>query len=138
MNAALCYDDEVKPMRMLIADDERVIQFALRNYFSQYGFQIDTASEFEEAQALLATRTYNAVIADLRLTGPHTEEGLEIIRLARQRSADVCIVLLTAHRGPDVDTRADRLGADALLQKPTPLPDLGEQVFQVLGRGGRV
>ena len=124
-------------MRMLIADDERVILFALRNYFSQYGFEIDTAAEFEEAQALLTTRAYNAVIADLRLTGPHTEEGLEIIRLARQRSSDVCIVLLTAHRGPEVDTRADRLGADALMQKPTPLPLVGETVFQILGRGGR-
>ena len=137
MNDSVSYD-EVRPMRMLIADDERVIQFALRNYFSQYGFEIDTATELEEAQALLVTRSYNAVIADLRMTGPHTAEGLEIIRLARQRSSDVCIVLLTAHRSAEVDTRADRLGADALMQKPTPLPSVGETVFEILGRGGRV
>jgi DNA-binding response OmpR family regulator len=105
---------------MLIVDDERVITFALKNYFVELGFTVDCAGESEEALALLSYKEYDVVIADLRLTGTTSEEGLDVIRLARERSSSTCIILLTA------------LGADALLQKPKPLPELAQTVFALM------
>ena len=121
--------------KMLVVDDERVITFALHTYFTQQGFEVHAASELEEAFALLTVHVYDIVIADLRLTGTNAEEGLEVIRLARERSADVCIILLTASRTREVDNRAMEFGVDALLQKPKPLPELAQTVFALIGGG---
>jgi DNA-binding response OmpR family regulator len=119
--------------RMLVVDDERVITSALRTYFTQYGFLVDCAIELEEALALLSCHEYDVVIADLRLTGTQSEEGLEIIRQARERSSDVRIVLLTAHRTKELEERSLRAGADAHLQKPKPLPEVAQTIFALLG-----
>jgi two-component system, OmpR family, response regulator TctD len=118
--------------RMLIVDDERVITFALQNYFVELGFIVDCAGESEEALALLTHKDYDIVIADLRLTGTTSEEGLEVVRLARERSSSVSIILLTAYRTGGVQARASALGADALLQKPKPLPELAQTVFALM------
>ena len=123
-----------KPV-MLVVDDERVITFALQTYFTQQGFDVHTASELEEALALLSFHAYDILIADLRLTGTHAEEGLDVIRLARERSSDICIILLTAYRTAEVDNRAMEFGVDALLQKPKPLPELAQTVFALIGGG---
>ena len=45
------------------------------------GYAVDTAHELEEAQALLANRRYDLVIADLRLTGIGGVEGLQIVSI---------------------------------------------------------
>ena len=121
--------------KMLVVDDERVITFALHHYFTQQGFEVHAASELEEALALLAVHSYDILIADLRLTGTGAEEGLEVMRLARERSSDVCIILLTASRTRAVDSRAMEFGVDALLQKPKPLPELAQTVFALIGGG---
>lgn len=118
--------------RMLVVDDERVITFALKSYFGKHGFEVDTATESEAALALLATGDYDIVIADLRLTGTTEEEGLEVVRLARARSAKTSIILLTAYRTASLTERAEALGADALLQKPKPLPELAQTVFALM------
>ena len=118
--------------RLLVVDDERVITFALQSYFSEHGFSVDCASECEEALALLSHKEYDIVIADLRLTGTASEEGLDVIRLARDRNSSTGIILLSAYRTPDVDEKARSLGADLLLQKPQPLPELASAVFNLM------
>jgi len=119
--------------RMLVVDDESVITFAMYRYFTHRGFNVHCAAECEEALALLSYNEYDIIVADLRLTGTQSEEGLEVIRQARERSRDVCIVLLTAYGTPGLDAKAQSAGADALLQKPKPLPELAKTVLALLG-----
>ena len=119
--------------RMLVVDDEAVITFAMHRYFTLHGFDVHCAAECEEALALLAYNEYDIIVADLRLTGTQSEEGLEVIRQARERSSDVVIVLLTAYGTPGLDRKAENAGANLLLQKPQPLPELAQTVFSLLG-----
>ena len=123
---------EPRRPRMLVVDDERVIRFALKSYFGKHGFDVDTASESRDALALLADATYDIVIADLRLTGSIEEEGLDVVRAARASSASKSIILLTAYRTAGLTERAQALGADVLLQKPKPLPELAQTVFALM------
>jgi len=117
---------------MLVVDDERVIRFALQSYFAEHGFHVDCVAEREEALALLAHTSYDIIIADLRLSGTMSEEGLDIIRVARQRHLATRVILLTAYRTASVDEKARALGVDVLLQKPKPLPELAQTVFALL------
>jgi len=121
--------------RILVVDDEATILFAMKEYFSDGGFAVDCASEREEAEALIANVLYAAVIADLRLLGSESGDGLDVVLAARERSADTRIVLLSAYTTPEIETRARRHGADLVLRKPRPLQEIGHCVCSLLGSG---
>jgi len=119
--------------RLLLIDDEEPILFALREYFNAYGYDVDCAREMEEAEALLANVPYAAVIADLRLTGSHGAEGLEIIGYVRERCPWTRIIILTAYGSPEVEAEARRRGVDSFLHKPKPLPEVAQIVYALVG-----
>jgi DNA-binding response OmpR family regulator len=118
------YASTVSCQRILLVDDEPAVVDAAREYLVAYGFEADTAMEREEAEALLAKREYGLLIADLRLTGIHGREGLELVRYVREHQPLCRIVVLTAHGSADVEREARRIGADQFLEKPLPLSDL--------------
>jgi DNA-binding response OmpR family regulator len=122
----------VPPHKMLIVDDEPVIRFALQSYFTAQGFDVACAADREEALSLVAANDYDILIADLRLSGTSSEEGLDVIRAARAHNATTRIILLTAYRTSAVDENAHAFGADVLLQKPKPLPELAQTVMALL------
>jgi DNA-binding NtrC family response regulator len=119
---------------MLIVDDEEAIRFSLSDYFSFHGFLVDCATELEHAEALLEVRSYDVVIADLRLTGINGTEGLELITYIRERAPETRVVLLTAYGSDDVRVEAKRRGVDAFLQKPQRLADVADTVERALAQ----
>jgi DNA-binding response OmpR family regulator len=121
-------------LRLLIVDDEESILLALQEYFTSYGFLVDCARELEEAEALLSRIAYALVIADLRLTGVYGIEGLQLIGFVREHSPTTRVILLTAYGTPEIEREARRLGVDAFIYKPKPLPELAQVVHGLLGR----
>jgi DNA-binding response OmpR family regulator len=119
--------------RILLVDDEEPILSALHEYFTALGYAVDCAREMEEAEALLANVQYQAVMADLRLTGSHGAEGLEIIGYVKERCPWTRIIVLTAYGSEEVEAEARRRGADAFLYKPRPLSELAEILATLAG-----
>ena len=111
---------KTKP-NILIVEDEQTISFAMKSYLSILGFEVDCARELEEAEALLSNLDYSVVVADLRLTGVGSEEGLEIINFVRRNCPKTKIVLLTAYKTASLEFEARRRGANFVLSKPQPL-----------------
>jgi DNA-binding response OmpR family regulator len=120
--------------RLLIVDDEEPILIAMQEYFRTPGYQVDCARELEEAEALLSKVSYSLVVADLRLTGIYGVEGLELIGYIRQRCPNTRMIVLTAYGTPEIEKEALRLGVDAFLYKPKPLPALAQIVVALLER----
>ena len=110
--------------RILIVDDEKLIAVAMRKYFESLGYDVDTALELEEAQALLANRSYDLVIADLRLTGIGGVEGLQIVADVHQRCAHTRVILLSAFGTPEIERESYNRGADAFLRKPKAMMEI--------------
>ena len=115
---------KVPKERLLIVDDEDLIVQAMRKYFEALGYQVDSAFELEEAQALLANYEYDLVIADLRLTGIGGVEGLQIVADVHQRCARTRVILLSAFGTPDIERESYNRGADAFLQKPKAMMEI--------------
>jgi DNA-binding NtrC family response regulator len=115
--------------RILVIDDEEPILYVMKEYFTTQAFEVDCARELEEAEALLANLSYAVVIADLRLTGIHGVEGLELVAYVRERCPRTRIIILTAYGSPEVEQEAMQRGVDAFLRKPIPLPQLAQIVF---------
>ena len=121
--------------RVLVVDDEGTILFAVGEFLARLGFEVHTASEREEAEALLAHVTYVGLIADLRLMGSDSREGLEVIAAGRERSRDIRIILLSAFTCPELEQEARLRGADAVLRKPRPLSEVASCLLDLLEAG---
>jgi len=118
--------------RILIVDDEELIVKAMRRYFEGLGYAVDSAHELEEAQALLATRSYDLVIADLRLTGIGGVEGLQIVADVHQRCANTRVMLLSAFGTPEIERESYNRGADAFLHKPKAMMEIANVAMNLL------
>jgi two-component system response regulator RegA len=121
-------DVESGRRNLLVVDDEESICFSMREYFSQHGYRVDTAREMEEAEGLIKATNYKVIIQDLRLGLTRHPDGIEIIKLAHQRSPDTRIVVLTSYGSQEVEDEARRAGADAFLRKPKPLSQVAQVV----------
>ena len=115
-------------LRILVADDEEGVLFALKEYLGCCGWEVDAVLNPTEAQRLLETRGYAAVITDLRFSGPTGNEGLAIVRAARAYNPDAPVVVMTGYGSPDAEREARRLGVDAFVPKPVPLWELARLV----------
>lgn len=118
--------------RILIVDDEELIVLAMRRYFEGLGYLVDSAHELEEAQALLANRGYDLVIADLRLTGIGGVEGLQIVADVHQRCANTRVILLSAFGTPEIERESYNRGADAFLHKPKAMMEIANVAMNLL------
>lgn|SRR5687768_14479012 len=118
--------------RILIVDDEELIVLAMRRYFEGLGYSVDSAHELEEAQALLANRGYDLVIADLRLTGIGGVEGLQIVADVHQRCANTRVILLSAFGTPEIERESYNRGADAFLHKPKAMMEIASVAMNLL------
>ena len=105
--------------RILIVDDEEPILFAMREYFTTKGYAVDCARETSEAEALIAENDYSLAILDLRLSGTHGAEGLEIL----------------AYGSREIEAEARRRGADAFLHKPKPLSEVAKIASGLIAAG---
>ena len=115
-----------------MVDDEESICFSMREYFSQHGFKVDTASEMEEAEGLIKETEYRVIIQDLRLGITRQPDGIEIIKLVHKRNPETRIVVLTSYGSPEAEAEARRAGADAFLRKPKPLSQVAQVVHGLI------
>ena len=118
--------------RLLIVDDEHQITTALRDYFTVLGYVVDVAESEGAAHTLLDRLVYAAVITDLRLSEQRHDDGMDVIEHVRHRQPNAACVVMTSYGDAAYEIEARRLGADAFLQKPTPLHLLAEQLAEIL------
>ena len=128
------------PHRILVIDDKEPISFAMADYFSARGYDVDCVGEAREAERRLQQSEYALVITDLRLTGMDSLEGLEIVGHVQERYPATRTILLTAYGNPEIENEARRRGASLVLPKPQPLSDLTDKVAGLIenSMSGRV
>lgn len=122
---------------ILIVDDDRAIREGLRDNLASQGYHVLVAEALESAVQMLIDSPVDLLIADLSLSGNAGLEGLELIELARARSPDLGVVLLTAYGSPEVEAVARRLGAIDVLAKPAGTARIAELVRRSARRAPR-
>lgn len=119
-------------VRVLIVDDAKPVLDASAEYLAAHGFAVHTASELEEAEALISAFDYALVVTDIRMSGVHGREGLELVRFTRERRPMARIIVMTAHASPELEDEARRRGADGFLEKPLPLSQLAGEARRLI------
>ena len=119
------------PLKLLIIDDERALVAALCDYLEQRGFECECAYELAEAQAVLAHMSFDVVLTDIFLSRLHEADGLRVLSFIRERALDVRLIVMTAYSTPELESEVLRLGAHALVQKPTSLACLADTLATI-------
>jgi two-component system, OmpR family, response regulator len=112
-------------MRILLAEDDRIIADGLGRSLRQSGYAVDWVSSGLDADHALTTGTYDLVILDLGLPKMH---GLEVLRRLRTRKLKVPVLILTALDGTNDRVKGLDLGADDYMAKPFELVELEARV----------
>ena len=106
---------------IILVDDEELFRERLAKAFSQRGFTVFTAGNFDEAMRVIDKQKPALGLIDLKMPG---RSGLELIAAARQSNPEMQIVVLTGYGSIATATEAIRLGALYYLPKPADVDDI--------------
>ncbi|MBI3072105.1 MAG: response regulator [Deltaproteobacteria bacterium] len=101
--------------RILIVDDDPMVQKTFRQFLALEGYEVDAASSADEASQLLAPDRYDTVLSDIEMPG---EDGLSFLGICHDKDRDLPVVMVTGV--PDVTNAisALRAGAFDYITKP--------------------
>ena len=112
---------EVKPMRLLYAEDERSLARAVSAVLVKNNYSVDVVYDGQSALDYLATENYDGAILDVMMP---KLDGFEVLRRIRERGDSTPVLLLTAKS--EIDDRVTGLdsGANDYLTKPFDMKEL--------------
>ena len=127
---------ESTAMRVLIVEDDLVIQNGLTVGLGIHGIVAEPVSTCADALAALDTTTFDGVVLDLMLPDG---SGFDVLKSLRQRGNSVPVLLLTARDGVGDRIRGLDDGADDYLGKPFDLDEVAARLRALRRRAvGRV
>jgi diguanylate cyclase (GGDEF)-like protein len=117
--------------RILAVDDQRYFRELLEGMLVEEGFDVQTASDAEEAMRVLERGAFDILLTDLVMPGM---DGNELVHRVKSRDPDQDIVVVTGV--VDVKTAVDsmKLGASEYLLKPFDRETLSNTLEGVLHR----
>jgi DNA-binding response OmpR family regulator len=121
----------MREARLLIVEDEAGLLESLRLGLTEDSFAVTCASSAENAERLIATQAFDAIVLDLRLPG---KDGIELLHELRAAGNPTPVLILTA-RG-SLDDRITGLdgGADDYLAKPFAFAELRARLRALIRR----
>jgi DNA-binding NtrC family response regulator len=107
--------------KVLIIDDEENIRFTFEDFFSDEGYEVATAEDYDDALKMIEVSDIDLILADINLKG---KSGIDILKEVKTRKLNCPVIMITA--APDLDTASDalRLGAFDYVSKPVQLDSL--------------
>ncbi|MBZ0271642.1 response regulator [bacterium] len=107
--------------RILVVDDEEIFRMFLARALSDEGYEVETASDGDEAIALLLRKPFGVILTDLRMA---RVGGLEVLRVARKQDPDINVIIVTGYASLDSALAAIKSGAYDYITKPYQLEEV--------------
>ena len=108
--------------RLLIVEDDTAFARTLGRSFERRGYEVRTASQLEEATALLEGYEPRYAVVDLKLAGGTS--GLACVQALHAHDPRMVIVVLTGYASIATAVEAIKLGACHYLAKPSNTDDI--------------
>jgi len=123
---------------ILVVDDEEYLRNDLKKCALEAApeCKVFEAKSREEALDFISQFVFSVIISDLRLSETEYEEGFDILRTAKQRSAETQVIILTSFPKPEYIKIIQELGAFDFMNRSDPqieyLPLLGVNIRRAL------
>lgn len=110
-------------MKVLIADDDKVLVHALTKGLDDNGFDVLTAQDAVHGWLNTIRYVPDAVVLDLQMPGG---SGVNLLQKMKQSSKTKAIptIVITATQNRDLLQQAEQAGADVILPKPVGIQEL--------------
>jgi len=115
--------------RILVADDEASITKVLKDRFTHWGYEVETASDGEETLKKVASFKPHFILLDVRMPKIN---GIEVAERTKKESPHIGILVLTASQSEDVVRVCLEKGVDGYMLKPFKLQRVKEKVEEIL------
>src|SRR5512139_1555416 len=103
------------PKKILIVDDEENFRHMLSVILKKEGYDVEAASNGEEALQKIATSSPDQILCDIRMP---QMDGLEFLSEVQKRGMDATIIMMSAYGTLDIAIEAMKLGAYDYISKP--------------------
>lgn len=114
-------------IRLLLVDDEEGITGALKDFFQQRGFLVETANSGEDAIEIVKKTKIDIMFLDMKMRGM---DGLEVLEKIKHINKDIKVIMLTILEDEGIIDKAKKLGAEEYITKPFRLDYLEEVVIK--------
>ncbi|MDD5722879.1 MAG: sigma-54 dependent transcriptional regulator [Syntrophales bacterium] len=121
----------MKEKSILIVDDELSMRMALSESLMSCGYDVETASNGEEALRKFEQDTFRVVITDMRMP---KVGGMDVLRGIKEKSPDTAVIVITAYGTVNTAVEAMKKGASDFIMKPFSLDHLEMVVKGVVAR----
>lgn len=101
--------------KVLIVEDDSLVQAFLKESLQRLNLRIDTASSGEEALEKISSQIFDLVLSDIRMP---TVSGMDVLRKVRETAPETKVVMMTAYGTVENAVEAMRLGAFDYVMKP--------------------
>jgi two-component system response regulator AtoC len=103
------------PKRVLIVDDEENFRHMLSVILKKEGYDVEAASNGEEALQKVTLSPYDQILCDIRMP---KMDGLDFLNEAKKAGVDSTIIMMSAYGTVDIAIEAIKLGAYDYISKP--------------------
>ena len=107
--------------RVLLVEDEPILQVTLANDLAEEGYEVATASDGAEGLRLIQERAFDVALLDLKLP---KMDGLALLQSFKAENPSGVAVMMTAYGTIQSAVAAMKSGATDYLVKPFPTDDL--------------
>lgn len=104
-----------RSLKVLIVDDEELMREVLQMRLENWGYEVLTASNAEEAIRKLLQHSPDVVLSDVVMPDL---SGLDLLKKLKSGETDTPILLMTAHGTLDMAVEAIKAGAEDFITKP--------------------
>lgn len=119
-----------RPVVLLLDDEAQLTAVMVRMLEGE--FEVEVAASVEEAEMLLGTRSFDAIIADHMMPG--TKQGLDFLVDAIRLQPTAKRILMTGYMNPELLARAVTIGQlSGLLLKPATAQQIRKALHDALG-----
>ena len=122
---------ECDTMRILVVEDDRLLNNALCYNLNTAGYAVDSALTKSAAGSFLTKQDYDLIVLDVNLPDGN---GFDFCREIKERRPDTVIIFLTANDMESDMLKGYELGAEDYVTKPFPMSVFQKKLAVVLGR----
>jgi len=101
--------------KLLLVDDDRHLLFSMAEWLREQGYPTDTAAGLAEGLAAVGRKTYDLVLADVRLGDG---DGFDVLAHCRQHHPATSVIMISGYGTVELAVEAIRNGAFDFLTKP--------------------
>lgn len=121
-------------MKTLVVDDDAIVLDSCRRVLEAANFEVCLVASADEALDKMRDAEFDLLLVDVKMPG---HDGMYLMREARQRWADVPIIVMSGYPTPQTIAEGIQAGAAKFIAKPFTPDELLEAIHQVLNEEDR-